>query len=461
MLARKIAPFAVALLTALALGGLPLAGASARADPGSSEQPIMTIDTRPSSPAPEGKRARPGTPGAAGHGAMDPMDTEAQREVVEEDPDYAQELAAAQGVPPDEAVDFASQQPAVGALLHEAHRRFPETFAGSAWAEGGVLELSFTSGGEAAAVELLRTVPIDLPVEVVGAGTSFGDLWELYEQVNQQFDELTAAIGPMTVGIDEQRNAVVFRISNESPVAASLILDNFPSHPIEVEVDKGIATADQVCSSRSACTSPFRGGLKIMNITRDTYNCSSSFSAMSSNSRYVLTAGHCFRGDQTSDRYDHNNRRLGNSSVAVDDESMDAGRIYIPYDSSIFKYDIANLVYLDGTRKAHAISSVYGVGGLPAGTVICKAGFVTNRTCGIVRFTSATAPNGTKYTLYTEGMCVRNGDSGAAVLHFNGAVGSITSGTNIGSTGCSAGGDAWTVHQRYVEEDLNVYTLTS
>ncbi|QKS71992.1 hypothetical protein FLK61_35610 [Paenalkalicoccus suaedae] len=170
--------------------------------------------------------------------------------------------------------------------------------------------------------------------------------------------------------------------------------------------------------SRSATTRPLRSGLVIDRNPNTTGNCSIAYSAIdSSNNPYIITAGHCWAGQQGLGLYQGGSYIGTVSSRAHYGGAVDAMGIRVSSNALL-----SNRIYNTATR----LSNLEVAGNDQIGDIVCKSGMHGN-SCSIIHgknangYTTNRSFYGRRYfeglraSLYSSQV----GDSGGLIHHNN------------------------------------------
>jgi streptogrisin C len=208
-----------------------------------------------------------------------------------------------------------------------------------------------------------------------------------------------ALAGVTSWRIDPQRNAVVVTVLSGQPAIAAL-----DGLPVRIETtDVAPVTAANLY-----------GGNRYN-------NCSAGFNAFSGSNRYVLTAGHC---------------------GPIGTQAFSNGTFIGPFEQSNFPGVDYAAIRVTNTAawtqgpwiNAYNGGGVYTVNGhafSPVGTAVCKSGYTTGLTCGVIKQKGESVGydhdnNPGTPVVFVHGLvrhtaCVEQGDSGGANFSWNAA----------------------------------------
>jgi len=237
-----------------------------------------------------------------------------------------------------------------------------------------------------AALDKLRTlVPADANVETSKASTA---LRELRNQAAQA--AVVSASAKATIVVDTRGNRVLVRVplSDAGSMATSLAgLD-----AVDVSIGTGLESA--ACSSRTVCYLPWRGGTYVASPNEA---CTWGFNARktttaSDATRYVITAGHCALLGQDL----KHNGSVVNTSAGVNRTTFDLSGSNMASDSlrATLKTDSGsrNLVYINSSSMAYAITSVSHYTSQHVGDAVCMSTVVSGYRCGTITFEDFQSP---------------------------------------------------------------------
>lgn len=317
---------------------------------------------------------------------------------------------------------------------------FPEIFAG-AWlaAEGPPgLTVALADDTDAALAQIQKMFAFPDRVSVVKVRYSFAQLLALQEAMIQDRTRLQSdGAGPLAVtrgiydlDIDVQRNTVVVRLPELTDELRKLFTDAYGSDMVVVE---GNASMPEACTATD-CRYTLRGGLR----TDNYLSCSTAFSAKTPNNYYVLSAAHCYGGDNTP-RY-HAGERYGTVTHEVKAGRVDAERHYRPYPSPWgTSWYISASVLVDGA-EFRPIRHHISWDSTMINTYVGKSGYASGTTRGHI-FSKTMSPSQVQNSERFIGAdyCANGGDSGGAVFNTNTAYGIHHGGPSVNGVGLECG----------------------
>jgi hypothetical protein len=210
--------------------------------------------------------------------------------------------------------------------------------------------------------ELHGLLPVDAIVDFRQAQFSQDKLEAVRDDLVAEYMD-----GPATFAyVDPIANVVRLNVGANRLLQAEVSLRNRPD--VVVALSDGPVAAD-ACSSRTACTAPWRGGTYLS-------GCTWGFNARptgSSSTRYVLSAGHC---SHLGDNRIHNGT-IVNTSVGVDRNSFDlSGTVSADAMRAPLKSfsGSKNLIYDSNYTKSHAITSFELTANQTVGETIAMSG---------------------------------------------------------------------------------------
>jgi hypothetical protein len=228
--------------------------------------------------------------------------------------------------------------------------------------------------------ELETLLPSDAIVEFRRARYSMKYLEDLRDELflSLPVDESTYAY------VDPVENQVVLGAPDDVLDVAAVRIG---SRSDAVSFTIGRRIIGDACSSRTACTSPWRGGTYLS-------GCTWSFNVRptaSSSTRYVLSAGHCSHlGD---DRL--HNGAVVNQNIGVDRNSFDlAGTVNADAMRAPLKSfsGSANLIYDSDFTKSHAITSFELTANQTVGETIAMSGITGGYVFGTINAVNLLRP---------------------------------------------------------------------
>jgi streptogrisin C len=183
---------------------------------------------------------------------------------------------------------------------------------------------------------------------------------------------------------------------------------------------------DAGCHTRAECGSRIRGGLRI---TYTGWACTTGFVARdaTSNTRFVLTAGHCVAGSGLTAQWSHHGNVIGRAALQGlrEGSSADVGAIAI--DPTV----VSNEIIGSGPLDRRTIAGVAPDSSQAVGSSVCRSGATSGWGCGRIIATDVDADiNGTRIR---HGWWIdipsAPGDSGAPVVDARGRAAGIVIGT--------------------------------
>lgn len=211
---------------------------------------------------------------------------------------------------------------------------------------------------------------------------------------------------------------------------------------VEVKGDYG----HDVCTDRTACGNPLRGGIQIRPTAGG--SCTGGFTAHGSDgSRWLVTAGHCGALDSA---WRHGQQYLGPIRQRLHQNQTDLARIRI--DNAYWQ--TGGYLYAGGTTPI-PIGAVVSDNYLSEGDFICRAGWVSGQYCGSVLITHDNPVlDGIQWIqLLRSDICANPGDSGGPWYEVRSpefyAVGIHSVSTT--SITCPSRESSWATHADFVD----------
>jgi hypothetical protein len=241
------------------------------------------------------------------------------------------------GITEKAALKAATGQAARGPLLEELG---PSPGFGGAWYDPvtDVLHIySVTSDFEEGVLNSLYGRQLNVSFERTENG--YADLQKLADEINSQRSDQTVAKDAVNAVVDGRWNKVAVIVSD--PASLSAALDKYGNDPrVMVKDYSKFHPEPAACSTRSACGTPARSGIRI-GFDNDgagpgsaTNQCSLGFTAAATDgSKWIVTAGHCSSGIAMScpgasgTCWGHGQQYFGPMRSAIDSGPVDVGRI--------------------------------------------------------------------------------------------------------------------------------------
>jgi len=257
-----------------------------------------------------------------------------------------------------------------------------DTFAG-AWidqANGGGAVVMLTNMTTEAQAEISSRLPADnLGVRVIEADWSLANLQAAVSPASEAWTRLD---GPrlLSIYVDERRNTLValaLKVDQELALEAAARVVSELGVPIAVVADAAMAAHDVACTSRSACSNPYKAGILIREgaVTGEP-PCTLAFPIVVSGDIQVLTAGHCgYYGDSW---YHPGEGRVG---LVQSNLWAPGGKDILRL--SMYDWQASELVY------GYGETDQYSSAGLPIqGETLCASLGMSNRNdCATVEYT--------------------------------------------------------------------------
>ena len=269
----------------------------------------------------------------------------------------------------------------VEALSTQLSSVLPNAFGG-AWLDGESVVVGLRSVGLLNLAPLVdgaaRTLGLDVTVQRVDR--SLRQLVDVQSTVQAAVEDGVSGIH--AVFVDPTTNQVVVQASEGRIGAVQSLLGSVAGVTGLVRVEAGSPASLMGCSD-VRCGAPLRGGVEI---TGPTTTCSSGFNIKNSHGYFMLTAGHCVRG-QIGQNWNVSvpdlleslleGSRLGPVAAATFSGTGDFGAIRV---SDPVRWDPQGIV----RSSANPALPVRGAGNPVVGLGICRYGRSTNTVCGTV-----------------------------------------------------------------------------
>lgn len=266
---------------------------------------------------------------------------------------------------------------------------------GGVWLDQRVLRghgfevvIQLTEGGASFERAALGRVPEGLTARVEFVKQSDAALEATMERlVSARTTLAERGVQLLSVYKDPVSNAVVAEIGAGSPEEVIAVAP-------EAVVRSGVGLEPVSCNPSDRCTYlPYRGGLQLLDSDLS-YQCTSGFWAKSGSIPYMITASHCWRYSLNTNVYRYSSStHLGtwiNDSIPGPGMACGPAICYANVEAAYFSPDgplipsVKNLIYKSGTDKSFQITGYKAYSNVAVGNAVCKAGVVTNYTCGTV-----------------------------------------------------------------------------
>jgi hypothetical protein len=320
-----------------------------------------------------------------------------------------------------DAVDKHADQ-ALGVFFDQAH--------------GGGLTIALTAdSGPGVLADISAALPYGTAYTITTAPRSLAVLRSLQANVLVQSSSLEAdGVTISAVGLDAIHDVVMVLISSGS---VSLATSAFAQFGNGVVFEEGSITPT-ACTTAKNCI-PIRGGLEMLNPLHPGYEqCSTGYNARpsgSSSTRYVLSAGHCWR-DETDSSFIHNGNTFATAKFSPFQRTTGTH-----YSDSLLvtrnSYGTGtpmNSVFIPNDTTTYTITGQTNLSGQNVGDYVCNVGVnATQARCGYITVDNdvvQTQPGGrwgsTTWTLFGQeraSFTTTSGDSGGPVYILHRAYG--------------------------------------
>jgi len=295
----------------------------------------------------------------------------------------------------------------VAKLQREATDRWPGSYGG-AWLERGKIFVAFTGRSKRRAGILREDFPSPGKLRSRTVGRSLAGLRSFQATAIAARELSTPDEVPYDLDIDVQANSVVAIVEDPNPVTVAFLTAR---HGAELEIRKGDLALPEACTSRTFCTPDLRSGLQVSQTSGAL--CSTAFTVRSRlGFDGILSAAHCGKDDVGSSRF-HTNVFTGSVVAEQHFGNVDAE---LHRDLSSTLSMSKPLIYANEQQRNRLVLRSGSYAGLLKGFYVCKAGWVTDETCGKVESTDY-APDSTSYShqFIKARYCANPGDSGSGV----------------------------------------------
>ena len=362
---------------------------------------------------------------------------------------------------------------AIEMLEPKALELWPDSFAGVWLGDSGVGDsvfIAFTEDADEKVARLASGFPRPDLLKPVAVDKSMAELETQRDQLVADRElarggELELAGIPghrYDLEIDPARNAVVVILED---ARAAAVADIHARYGTDVLVEQGSLAAPAVCT-REDCRYVLRSGLQTVSSVDA---CSTAFTVRRPNgNRNILSAAHCGNdntlenacmGPDDGSGRSHGGEHYGN----VQDNSC-GGRKDAERHGRQDPFGSRAWIFMNPDFKEWEVRSVNRWENLVPGTILCKSGITSGKTCGQVhnkQFSPSYIPNSKDFIKAK--YCVRSGDSGAGVYGGESGIShrayGIVSGALGLSTPCAewgAGNYSVTGHIEFAENTLDV-----
>jgi hypothetical protein len=270
------------------------------------------------------------------------------------------------------------------------------------------------------------------------------DLEALQSRVNRDLEAgRLVDLGVTSTAIDARGNSVVVGVAVASDQVRAALAARFGAG-LAVVAEAPSQGGDAGCASRKSCP-PAKGGIQI-DSTYNGFACTIGFMVRvaGDNEPRLLTAGHCVTktgGTGTSRKWRHDGVDYGWSEISTWTSGSDADAGIINPTSAAIS-GARNLAYAASSSDIQSITGFKATAEQIQGSLLCRAGAISNYVCGTVELTNRTkdVDGRTIDHQWVVDFDACPGDSGAPYLVGGTAWGIHTDST----TGCEPGkNQAW------------------
>jgi hypothetical protein len=252
-------------------------------------------------------------------------------------------------------------------------------------ANGGIPVFLFTGNTSTYVASIAALLPSGMPFRIESAARTLKDLEALRGEVDARWSDLEKqGIDVSSTGIDPRTNSVIVGVQ-ELPDGSRLALER--QFPVGIVVRNDEPSVLDSCTSRSACGSPMKGGLKIVSTVTGEWCTSAWIGELSNYSPAhlrVVTAGHCISlngGTGSTKTWTHNGSTLGYATVSTWASGADADVGVISLTNS---GQTANLFYASDAADIRPFTSYPSLAEVGVGDAVCRGGARTGYRCGYV-----------------------------------------------------------------------------
>lgn len=262
------------------------------------------------------------------------------------------------------AIDYVSAHPSIfgGVYVDEAAK--------------GALNIASIGDDPLARTALNDLLPPGYPVEWRTVARTTSELDKVRDELISSIPELQASGSTVSsVAIDVRNNMVGLTIAGPLNDVTDSLMTSYGS---ALEIKTGPMLVGASCSSRSSCT-PWRGGIEILPGDGGGLQCTYGFNvrSTSSNTVYMMTAGHCDNEDWQHDGYSIGTTNL-NNLLTSGHTLGDFQRV------PTFLASPENLVYYSSTDPSRSITADRTYAHQIVGDYVCASGYTDGNRCGYI-----------------------------------------------------------------------------